>query len=425
MSLYRPAGSRIYWMDFYFKGQRIRESTDQPGITRAKEAQDKRRQDLRDGSAGIRKREAPKLFSGAAAEFQKAKKAAWSPGMSTIAAGAMKHLAPAFGKKLVVDIEASDIERYQEARLAEGASGRTANIEVGFLRSVLKRHGLWARIQPHIKMLPERSDVGRALSAYEEMALLDECGNSRSRILRPFVTLAIETAARYGTIRRLQWRNVDFENRRLTFGKDKTRAGTNRTIPLMPRALETLRFWAESFPDRKPEHYVFPYERIGGSGAEDAFGFNCARVYETDPTKPTGSIKKSWEGARVRTRLHCPACKSGRLAQETKPATGYACAACEWKSAELPPGLAAVRFHDLRHSGVSRMIAARVPLPMIGDIVGWTHGTLAKMLKRYGHFSIEEMRLAMESIGRAPAEVSAGYPQKSPKSGDAEERRIQ
>jgi integrase len=425
MSLYRPAGSKIYWMDFHYTGQRIRESTKMPSITRAKEVQAKRKQELRDGTAGIRKREAPKLFSVAAAEFQEAKKAKWSPGMSTIAAGAMKHLAPIFGKKLVVDIEASDIARYQKARLADGASGRSVNIEIGCLRAVMKRHGLWARLQPNIEMLPERDDAGHALSAEEETALLSECGNSRSRILLPFVTLAIETAARYGTIRRLQWRNVDLENRALTFGKDKTRSGSGRTIPLTSRALETLRFWAHSFHDRQPDHFVFPSERIGGSGTDEAFGFTGARVYENDPTKPTGSIKKSWEGARARTRLHCPACKSGRIAQETKPATGYACAACGWKAAELPPGLAAVRFHDLRHTGVSRMIAARIPLPIIAKIVGWSAGTLAKMAARYGHFSIEEMRSAMDSIGRSPIEISAGYPQKSPKSGDSKEGQIQ
>jgi integrase len=170
---------------------------------------------------------------------------------------ALKHLAPSFAKKLVVDIDDRDVTSYQKVRLAERASGQTINIEVGCLRAVLKRTGLWARIQPNVEMLPERDDVGRALSADEEAALLAECGKSRSRILRPFVTLAIETAARYGTIRHLQWRNVDFANRCLTFGKDKTRAGTGRTIPLLPRALETLKFWAESFPGRLPRVLCF------------------------------------------------------------------------------------------------------------------------------------------------------------------------
>jgi integrase len=383
MSLYRPSGSQIYWMDFHFHGQRVRESTGMPGISRAREVQAKRKQVLRDGAAGIRKREPPQLFSTAAAEWMEAKKAKWSTRMFGIAENSMHHLAPVFGKRLVVDIEARDIARYQQARLAAGASNRTCNIEIGCVRAIMKRCGLWARIQPGVEMLPERDDAGHALSADEETALLGECGKSRSRILLPFVMLAIETAARYGTIRRLQWRNVDFTDRCLTFGKDKTRAGSGRTIPLTPRALETLAFWAQSFPDRHPDHYVFPHERYGASGTDEVFGFTGATIYDSDPTKPTGAIKVAWEHARKRA------------------------------------GLESVRIHDLRHTGVSRMIAARIPLPIIAKIVGWSPGTLAKMAARYGHFSVEEMRTALESIRRE--EISAGYPKKSPKS-DGEQK---
>ena len=54
-------------------------------------------------------------------------------------------------------------------------------------------------------MLAARDDIGRAITPEEESALLLACGKSRSRSLVPFVTLAIETGARYGVIRTLQW----------------------------------------------------------------------------------------------------------------------------------------------------------------------------------------------------------------------------
>jgi Glycosyl hydrolase family 92 N-terminal domain/Phage integrase family len=87
---------------------------------------------------------------------------------------------------------------------------------------------------------------------------------------------------------------------------------------------------------------------------------------------------------------------------------------------ELPAGLTRLRFHDLRHSAVSRMIAARIPLPIIAKIVGWSSSTMAKMASRYGHFGVEEMRSAVESIS-SPTIVTE-YPQNSPQSaskGDA------
>ena len=47
MSLYRPSGSKVYWMDFFFAGQRVRESTTMKSKTVAKKVEDKRKQDLR------------------------------------------------------------------------------------------------------------------------------------------------------------------------------------------------------------------------------------------------------------------------------------------------------------------------------------------------------------------------------------------
>ena len=75
-------------------------------------------------------------------------------------------------------------------------------------------------------------------------------GRSRSRILLPFVLLALETGARFNTIRTLQWKNITFGNRSLQLGKDKTTAGTGRVVPLNQRALAALTFWAREFPNR-------------------------------------------------------------------------------------------------------------------------------------------------------------------------------
>jgi hypothetical protein len=60
------------------------------------------------------------------------------------------------------------------------------------------------------------------------------------------------------------------------------------------------------------------------------------------------------------------------------------------------------------------MIAARVPIPIIAKIVGWSSSTMAKMAARYGHFGIEELRSAVESISNST--IVTQYPQKSPQS---------
>jgi integrase len=239
------------------------------------------------GTAGIKKYQQPHLLPIAAEEWLEMKKTAWSPKIHLIQKTSIKHILPVLGKKLLVDIDARDISQYQESRIAEGASPRTVNIEVSTLRQIMRKHGTWARIQTDVRMLPERQDAGRALTDEEESALLLECGKSRSRILSPFVLLALETGARYNTIRTLQWGNIDFANRCLQFGKDKTPSGTGRIVPLNQRAIESLKFWAHQFPNRLPEHYLFPVEKVGAAG--DAFD---SKVYDTDPTQPVGTSRK-------------------------------------------------------------------------------------------------------------------------------------
>ena len=416
MSIYRPKGSKVWVMDFMFHSQRIRETTGMTSKTRAKEVYEKRKQSLRDGTAGIRRQSRPDLLNTAATEWQTSKQLKWSPKMRDIVKCSLAHLLPIIGKRLLVDIDARDVAKYQTARLAERASNRTVNIEVGLLRQIMRKYGAWARIQPDVTMLTERQDAGCALTSEQETMLLLECGRSVSRALLPFVTLALETGARYNTIRTLQWGNIDFVNRCLKFGKDKTASGTGRTIPLNQRAIETLKFWAQEFPNRQPAHFIFPSERYGLHGTEGTFG-GTVQVYEYDPDKPVGTIQSAWRSAKKRTQRHCPNCGDGTLIDREKPASGYECESCHFETPNLPTALTRLRFHDLRHSAVSRMIAARIPIPIIAKVVGWSPSTMAKMASRYGHFGIEELRSAVDSISLpAKIETPAGYPQNPPQS---------
>jgi integrase len=358
MSLYRYKGSKVWTMDFMFQSQRIRESTGTRSKTLAKEIERKRRHGLEEGAAGIRKQSRAVLFSFAAADYLEMKRSSWSPRMYIIENVNLSHLLPQFGKQLVCDIDGHDVTRYQQNRLKGGAAPKTINLEFGTLRAILKRHRAWARVQEDVHALPGGEEIGRAISAREEQILLRKCAESRSRSLFPIVILAIETGARKNVIRTLLWKQVDFVGACIQFGKDKSSAGTGRIIPLTRRALDTLKSWAQGFPYRLPEDYLFPAERYGGSG--DIFE---ACVYSTDPTRPMGSIKEAWEAAKERAGVKC-------------------------------------RFHDLRHTAVSRMLDAGVSIAKVAKIVGWSPATMVRMAARYGHFAVEDLRDAVESISR-------------------------
>ena len=397
MSVFRYKGSKVWTMDSLFHGQRIRESTGTRSKSLAGKIEDKRRRDLEEGSAGIKKYQQPRIFSVAADEWLEMKKATLAPRSVIIEKANLAHLLPILGKKLVCDIDAPDVARYQRKRIDGDASPKTVNLEIGTMRAILKRSGHWARLQPDVNMLTTRDDIGRAISPEEESALLQACGMSRSRSLVPFVTLAIETGARYGVIRTLQWGCVDFESRCLKWGKDKTAAGTGRVIPLSQRAMAALSFWATHFPERKPEHYVFPAERYGAGG--DKF---CPKTYRVDPCKPIGSIKEAWEAARLRAAKIL----KGK-SQEVAPGVETEEAASGEEVVPLP-----CRFHDLRHTAVSRMLNAGTPIAKVAKIVGWSASTMVLMAKRYGHFSLNDLRGAVESISGTATEV--GSPVNSP-----------
>jgi integrase len=191
---------------------------------------------------------------------------------------------------LLCDVAADDIARYQAERLEKGAAPKTVNLEVGTLRAILRKNRLWASIQPDVRMLRAREDVGRAISREEEEALLEACRASRSRSLYPAVLIALNTCMRYSELRLLRWRQVDLKACTLTVGHSKTESGTGRLLPLNDRAVAILGFWASLFPLREPSHFVFPAERYGASGD------GATVVYDSDPARPHPQ-QFEWRGA--------------------------------------------------------------------------------------------------------------------------------
>src|SRR5438132_14417992 len=125
MSVFRFRNSKVYWMDFFFQAQRIQESTGTRSKTLAKRIEAKRRRELEEGAAGIRKRQHPRLLSVAAGAWLEMKKSSLAPKTVVIEKTNLTHLLPRLGRKLVCDIDAHDIAKYKDLRLSESASPKT------------------------------------------------------------------------------------------------------------------------------------------------------------------------------------------------------------------------------------------------------------------------------------------------------------
>jgi len=233
MALFRYPGRKMWWYEFRFAGQIVRESAKTRSKTIARRAEQARRRELEEGYHGLKRRAEPRLFSVAAAEWLAMKKPTLAPKSYLIEQTNLRlHLLPVFGRLLVTDIDSPDIAEYQQHRLNEKASPKTINLEIGTLRAILRRFHVWANVQPDVRMLPSSDNVGRALSGDEERALLMTCGRSRSAALLPVVALAINTCLRYSEIRLLRWNQIDLANCFVTVGRSKTDAGTGRVVPL-------------------------------------------------------------------------------------------------------------------------------------------------------------------------------------------------
>jgi integrase len=362
MSVYRRGNT--WWYKFRFGGQTIRESAKTESKVVAKQGEKSRRRELEDGFNGISKSQRAQLFTLAANSWLEAKKAHLSPRSVVIEQLNLKHLRPVFGGMLLCDITGDDVAKYQSTRKHEGAAPKTINLELGTLRAILRKNRLWARIQPDVQMLRTREYVGRALTAEEETALLAECRKSRSMSLYAAVEMAIGTCMRYSEIRLLTWGQIDFAKAEVRVGKSKTENGEGRIIPISGRGRTVLEFWAQRFPSRKPDDFVFPSERYGGTADNGIRGFKGRIAYRTDPSKPVGNWKEGWESAKKRAGVKC-------------------------------------RFHDLRHTGCTRMLERNTAFSVVSVIMGWSASTAVRMAKRYGHIGQSAMREAVEKLSAA------------------------
>lgn len=81
------------------------------------------------------------------------------------------------------------------------------------------------------------------------------------------------------------------------------------------------------------------------------------------------------------------------------------------------------RFHDLRHTAVTRLLEAGIPYPVVASMMGWSAATAIRMAKRYGHIGSQALREAAEVLGRA--KILLGSLKKSPKSIEVRHAGIQ
>jgi len=269
----------------------------------------------------------------------------------------LRPLCSVFGPAKVHRITVEMVRTYVADRKAAKVANKTINLELGVLRGVMKRAKLWHHFSDDIKPLPVHVQIGRAMTLDEKLRLARTAGMKPEwQNARWAMVLALNTTMRACEIKGLRWYDVNFLTGTVTIRRSKTEAG-QRVIPLNEDALSAMRELyrrASAIGGTRPDHYVFP----------------ACENERFDPTTP----QKSWRSA--------------------------------WRSLRKAAGIAALRFHDLRHHAITELAESQASDATIMAIAGHVS---RQMLEHYSHVRLDLKRKALDGLATRRAN-SGGKP---------------
>jgi integrase len=288
-----------------------------------------------------------------------------------------KPLRAKLGEVTIVKLTVESVLNYIRSRKAAGISNTTINMEIGILRRVLKRAKRWHVFIDDIRPLPERRDIGRAMSLDEKLRLLKVAAiRPEWLVARCAAILALNTTMRGCEIKELRWRDLDLLGETLTIKRSKTRAG-ERLIPLNADAMRVILELRDRckllFGEVLPDWYVLP---------------NSEGNSKPDPMRPMSGWRSAWR--RMTRLIICPRCA---LWQD--PAQICANQNCRLEIKSLRSPIAGLRFHDLRHHAITELAESLTSDQTIMSIAGHVS---PRMLSHYSHVRVESKRKALDAL---------------------------
>ena len=249
------------------------------------------------------------------------------------------HIKPHLGHMRLRELTPYHVQRWLNILSDGGMATSTIRVQLAILRRALGQGESWGMVPRNVARLIDGPTIHReervVLDASDARRLLDQVRGDRYEALW---LIALSTGARQGEILGLRWIDIDLDaglihirqalikrTGAIVFGPPKTAAGA-RSIPITKSSIEMLR----SHRERQDS------ERENSSDWED-YGL----VFPSSRGTPL-------DHGRVRTMLH--------------------------RHLEAA-GLKRMRFHDLRHSCATLLLAQGVDLKTISAILG--HASIA------------------------------------------------
>lgn len=272
------------------------------------------------------------------------------------------HVVPALGNLPLQALRPLHVQELLQKKLAEGLSPRSVKHVHATLRAALNgavKLGLVVRNVTEATTPPRQERREMAVLTPEEARSLLEA--AREDRLEALWVLAISTGMRQGELLALRWQDVDFKAGAVTvnqavewvkgkpiIAEPKTRT-SRRTVPLASVALEALK-----------RHRARQAEERLAAGPE---------------WKDQGLVFTTRTGRII---------DKNNLAKRAFPRL------------LAKAGVKPIRFHDLRHSAATFLLAQGLPVKTVQQVLG--HATATMTLDRYGHVLPNAERAAASAM---------------------------
>jgi integrase len=279
--------SAVWWIQYYSRGRKLRESTDTEDFGEAKDILKQREGDATRGRM-TKSMERKVLFSELAALVEKDYELNAYRSAVDIELRHRLHILPFFGKMKAIRISESDIDDFILLRRNEGASNATINRELVTIKRAYSL-GIQKRIvsdRPHIAMLEEDN----VRQGFFEREQFESILRHLPEWVTPVAGFAYITGWRKSEILGLQWRQVDFEAGTVRLEPGTTKNREARQFPFtsdLRAILECQREKKDALArEGKICPWVFFHYCFKKNGEPSAFN-----------GKPVGEFKHSWETA--------------------------------------------------------------------------------------------------------------------------------
>jgi len=276
-----------------------------------------------------------------------------------------QHITPALGRIPLAKLTAEDVNGLIQAKLRSGLSPRSVHHMRAVLRNALGRAVRWGLVTRNVAELADPPRVpeyeARLLDVDEARRFLAAAAGDR---LEALYSVALSLGLREGEALGLRWQDVDLERRTLQVAHTLQRvpgAGLQLLEPKTKRSRRLLEM---------PDVVV-----------------RALRAHRARQLEERLAAGKLWQDLGLVFTTY-----EGRPLQATHVLAG------SFRRIREAAGIDRLRFHDLRHSAATLLLAQGVPQRVVMEQLG--HTTLA-MTQRYTHVVPQLMKDAAAAMDRA------------------------